>query len=304
MNESDPCTGQMWGSDGVSYKAIYRRGTYSFVFKMLFKIFLLSQLKQFLIFDILQKMDFSEPINKCWVIWKLWSLNGHFQAEADRKLQANQAAWPPPGWSHTKGRGSTQLAEAAPFAVWSWGAGSSLPGPFTLPPAPISQEATLKLESDLGLILSSLRETEASLLSEITTAVTREVWGKYFNKESWEFQLQLGEDPRGTSREHEWKFAAWGQGTSLQLETACLPRTCHSSIRGKSKGRNAIHQTWRGLEPSCPLFLVPRMPHAGGRAPFTRCSVRYCIPSCWRGPMGHTHSVSFLLPCLGEMLST
>lgn len=61
----------------------------------------------------------------------------------------------------------------------------------------------------MGLILSSLRETEASLLSEITVAVGREVWGKYFNKESWEFQLQLERAPRGqVGGEHEWKFAA------------------------------------------------------------------------------------------------
>lgn len=66
-----------------------------------------------------------------------------------------------------------------------------------LPRPPISQEAALKLESDLGLILSSLRETEASPLSEITAAVGREVWGKYFNQESWEFQLQLERAPRG-----------------------------------------------------------------------------------------------------------
>lgn len=49
----------------------------------------------------------------------------------------------------------------------------------------------------MGLILSSLRETEASLLSEITAAVGREVWGKYFNQEFWEFQLQLERAPRG-----------------------------------------------------------------------------------------------------------
>ena len=49
----------------------------------------------------------------------------------------------------------------------------------------------------MDLILSSPRETEASLLSEITTAVGREVWGKYLKKESWEFQLQPGKGPKG-----------------------------------------------------------------------------------------------------------
>lgn len=73
------------------------------------------------------------------------------------------------------------------------------PWPLTHPPAPISQEAALRLVSVIWtcLILSSPRETEASLLSEITTAVGREVWGKYLKKESWEFQLQSSKGPKG-----------------------------------------------------------------------------------------------------------
>lgn len=70
-------------------------------------------------------------------------------------------------------------------------AGSFPPRPLTHPPGGCSEAG----ECDLDLILSSPRETEASLLSEITTAVGREVWGKYLKKESWEFQLQSGKGP-------------------------------------------------------------------------------------------------------------
>lgn len=73
-------------------------------------------------------------------------------------------------YQRPKAEGACGLQRRGPLAVWSWGVGSSRPCPLPLPPAPISQEAARKPETDLSLILSSRRETEASLLSEITTA--------------------------------------------------------------------------------------------------------------------------------------
>ena len=85
-----------------------------------------------------------------------------------------------------------QLAEAEPLLCDPGGSGGGvIPSLAPHPPSCPHQSGGCSEagECDLDLILSSLRETEASLLSEITTAVGREVWGKYLKKEFQEILI-------------------------------------------------------------------------------------------------------------------